>query len=110
MAEPASKGTQEGTDALQDVTVMNDEELKYGLPSHYFFGGVAMTVAFGFVMKKVWWLISPTFALIYFTAMYAIHKDDPRGAQGWVRAMRRGSFWSAGQTKSRRVHFLQSRE
>ena len=107
-AKPSSETSPD--DALQDVTVINDEDLAFGLPRTLFWGGVALTLGFAFVFKSIFYITSPLFALVYFTAMYAIHKDDPRGGQGWARALRRGSTWSGGSYKSRRVRYLQERE
>lgn len=96
--------------ALQDATVINEDDLVFGLPAKYFYGGLTLTFGLGVAFKSVWYLFCPAFGFVYFTAMYSIHKEDSRGAEGWKRALQRPSRWSGGRFKGRRVRVLRERE
>ncbi|WKB50504.1 hypothetical protein [Eleftheria terrae] len=92
--------------ALQDAKVLNDEDLTAGLPSKFFWGGIVASVAVAFLFKSVPW-IGLLFAFVYFSAMYGIHKDDPKGADGWTSALQRPSHWSGASARRRRVVYLE---
>lgn len=97
------------TDGLKHVSILNDEGMAWGLPAPILYGGVTMSLAMSWLLA---WYIGIGFAAIYFTAMYAIHKDDPKALRGWIAAAtwRRQEKWSGGATKSRKVYYLTNKE
>lgn len=80
-----------------------------GLPSTIFFGGVTLTLLFFFMLP---WFIGIAFGLVFFTAMYTIHRDDPKALQGWMNAafMRRKEVWSGGTYKGRKIHIIDDKD
>jgi hypothetical protein len=85
---------------LREVQVLSHEQLILGLPSKIFGGGLALSVAFMFILP---WYIGVIFGVIYFFAMYTIHEKDSRAIIAWRRALtKRSNYWSAGQIKRKR--------
>jgi|GEM_PF-2405117 type IV secretory pathway VirB3-like protein len=75
-----------------------------GLPATLFFAGAGLVVAF-FVL--IGWWAALLIGAVFFPPMYHIHREDPRGLQVWVRAMRRSnSLWGAGRLEPLDVIFM----
>ncbi|MGK5033196.1 hypothetical protein [Janthinobacterium sp. MDT1-19] len=93
------------TDSLRNVSVMNDEDMAYGLPTKIFYGGAALSIAFTLMLP---WYTGVLFGTIYFTSMYTIHRDDPTAMQGWIDAAlnKRKDKWSGGINKGRKIYFI----
>ncbi len=82
---------------VDEVQVLSQEHLTYGLPTKVFGGGLFLTVAFVFVLP---WYIGVLFGVVFFVCMYAIHETDVRALLAWGRVLRRHTaYWSAGKTK-----------
>jgi type IV secretory pathway TrbD component len=94
-------------DSLKDIRVLNDPDLTFGLPKKLFWGGIAITLAFTYMLP---WYIGLMFGMVYFATAYAIHKDDPHALPMWTRALRRGTHWSAGVYRVRRVKYFNVQE
>jgi hypothetical protein len=93
--------------ALRDVRVMNDEGLTFGLPGPLFFGGLALSGAFAFLLP---WFVGVLFGIVYFMAMYGIHTNDPKALTAWVEALNRCNVWSGGTNKGRQIFYLSEGE
>ncbi|RZI40353.1 hypothetical protein EGT07_23715 [Herbaspirillum sp. HC18] len=93
--------------SLKDVRIMNDEGLTFGLPGTLFWGGVALTLVFAFILPIIFGV---AFGLVYFMAMYGIHTNDPKALEAWVEAMGRNTVWSGGSHKGRQISYLLERE
>lgn len=94
-------------DALKDIRVLNDPDLAFGLPKKLFWGGIALTLVFGYMLP---WVIGVLFGMVYFATAYAIHKDDPHALAMWTRALRRGTHSSAGSYRLRRIRYFHIKE
>jgi hypothetical protein len=92
-------------DALRDVSVLNEDGMKYGLPAQLLYGGLGLTLTF--LIMLPWW-VGPLFAAIYFTAMYEIHKDDAKALSGWLKAAtrQRKEVWIGGRKRSRNIYYI----
>lgn len=99
----------ENDEGLTHIAIINDEGLSYGLPSPIFWGGICLSMVLTWILR---WYIGLGFAAIYFTAMYAIHKDDPKALRGWIDAAlrRRTETWTGGVTKSRSVYYIKNKD
>ncbi|WP_395398584.1 hypothetical protein ACHMW6_00195 (plasmid) [Pseudoduganella sp. UC29_106] len=96
-------------DALRHVSTINDEDLKLGIPSKWFYGGAAMSLILG---VAVLWYIGILFALVYFLTMHSIHEDDPKALDGWLRLLMPGhkDRWIGGEHVVRQVVFIDKEE
>ena len=89
---------------LKNVKVFTTTDEIAGLPSGIFMAGLGMSI--GLAVAVQWWALFIV-APIYYPAMYAIHKDDPKGFKVWMRAyQRKGNYWAAGKTKSISLQIL----
>jgi hypothetical protein len=88
---------------LKDVAVLNDEDLTLGLPTRLLYAGAGLSVILAFLLPIV---IGVLFGFVYFSSMYAIHKDDPRALQLWINTIVRPNYVSAGIRRRRSVRLL----
>ncbi len=94
--------SQQRDNSLLEIRAMNDDGLTFGLPMSLFWGGLGLCIAFSFIL--MWW-IGFLFGFVYFSAMYAIHADDPRAVEAWRRAYGRPKIWSGGVALKRRINY-----
>lgn len=90
---------QSGLDAL------NKEDLFFGLPSKVFWGGIASTLAFAFVLRSVWYL-SAVWMFIYFITAFAMHEDNPKAGRSWIKALRQPTRWQARSFRYKSLHLI----
>ncbi len=101
--DTSGSGQGNASDRLKDVAILNEEGLTLGLPTQLFWGGIALSAVFGFLLL---WLVGLLFGIVWFISMYAIHKDDPRALPLWVRSFRAPKHKYAGSYRSRRMRRL----
>ncbi len=98
------KEQEEFEQGLREVQVLSQDQLTSGLPTKIFGGGLALSVAFMFILP---WYIGVLFGVVYFFAMYSIHENDSRAIVAWRRALtKRSNYWSAGQVKRKRFNVI----
>jgi hypothetical protein len=108
--EKSQDKDEESQENLRDLNVINDENLTFGIPAKFFWLGFVSTIAFAVVLRAVWFL-APLWMLVYYLAIFGIHKDNPNAARAWQRALfRRPVVWGAGNHKKRTFIFLSNRE
>jgi len=92
--------TDEFEQGLKEVQVLSQDQQTFGLPTPIFGGGLALSVAFMFILP---WYIGLLFGVVYFFVMYTIHQTDNRAIAAWRRALtKQGNSWSAGAAKRKR--------
>ena len=96
-------------DALNHVSVLNDEDLIGGMPTRIFWTGVAATIVFIYLIP---WYLGVMFAVVFFTTMFTIHKDDPKALEAWIKVVFSARFdrWSGGSHKARKIYFIDNKE
>lgn len=96
-------------DSLNHVSVLNDQDLSFGMPTQLFWGGVIMSVVFLYVLP---WYFAVLVAGIFFTAMFTIHKDDPGAFDAWMKVIKPGRIErrSGGSHKPRNVYFIDKKD
>lgn len=89
----------------QGLQALNKDDLLFGLPPKVFWGGVATTLAFGFILKSVWYL-SIVWMFVYFVAAFAMHEDNPKAARSWIKALRQPTRWQARSFRYKSLNLI----
>lgn len=96
-------------DALSHVTVLNDEDLIGGIPTKIFWPSVIFTLI---LVYGIPWYMGLAFGVIWFTAMFTIHRDDPKALEAWMKVVfsRRADRWVGGAHKARKIYFIDNKD
>ena len=106
MPTPAPSSPHDKTElAIKNVKAFSDDHLIVGIPQGLFMLGIAVMVTSYFVTKLLW--LPVLMAGLYYTPMYHMHRDDPRGLQVWCHVVSSSTLvWEAGRRKPFRLTFL----
>ena len=91
-------------DATRNRKVFTNVHEKFGLPSKVALLGLALS---GFVFFIGTWWLGVLAGLVYFPAMYSIHKDDSKAMDVWLAAFSSSRLgYQAGLTRGRELVLL----
>jgi type IV secretory pathway VirB3-like protein len=90
--------------SLKMVNVFSKHQSVFGLPSHVFGMGAGISIVVFFLLSKIMAII---FVIVFFSVMFSIHEEDPKGFDVWRRVLfQGGSGWSASKVKSVKLIIL----
>lgn len=96
-------------DALNHVSVLNEEDLIYGMPKKVFWGATGFSAL---VIYLIPWYLGLLASGLLFVVLFLIHEDNPDALPAWVRLLtsREATLKAGGSHRPRKTYFIDNED